>query len=203
VAPALAPLLTAPEAWRRWIAEAGIVPDPRYPSSAQLVYRDALDLSRFWLPRDADLPGFISAALAAASDDGPYWLHPRGGGPFHFTDPSFREEQINAVLSAVHVPGDAEGGIGFTTAQLGPLLLLTTAYFTFGWCVGTDLEIIPDNRSCVLMLGHHSTLAAHFPNQATLDRFVAAMSASGYQLPDHVPDATFKTPPWMRTPGAT
>ena len=184
-----------------WAAESGLLPDPRYPRSKQLVFPASPDTSRFWLPPSipSDLPGFLATAIQLASKTGPYRLRRRGGGALYYgEDASFREIVIERALRAVGVPEDAEGAIEFEESEWAAVLFLSTAYYTFGWCVATDLEIVtPDRRSC-LMLGHHGELAVHFASEADLALFEAGMSAGAYPLPEDVPDSTFKRPPWMR-----
>jgi hypothetical protein len=184
-----------------WAAEAGLVPDPRYPLSKQLVFPQAPDTWRFWLPPGlpSDLPGFLATALQLAGSGRPFRLRPRGGGPLYYGEhASFREHLIELALRSLDIPLDAAGAIEFDSTEWASTLYLGTAYYTFGWHVGTDLEIVPTQRGCCLMLGHHGDLNVHFATEEGLAIFEAGMAAEGYQLPDEVPDATFKRPPWMR-----
>jgi hypothetical protein len=187
-----------------WASESGISPDPRWPTSAQLVFSQSPELSRFWLPSGTDLPGFLSTAFTAASAEGPYWIRHRGGGRwFEGETASFRQTVIERLLAGLGIPPHAEGALQFTLDEWGMLLLIANTFYTFGWHVGTDLEIIPDNRSCILMLGHHGDLSGQFPTEQRMQDFIADMAGKGFRLPDRVPDSTFKKPEWMARPRGT
>jgi hypothetical protein len=184
----------------QWLREAGIGPHPEYPDSGELVFTRVPDISRFWLPSDVpnDLPNFLLTAAQTASGDGACWLYRRGGGSWYQgTKASSREEVIDRMLGAAGVPANARGALKFESADWQQLLLVMLAFYTLGRHVANDLHLIPDNRSHVVMLGHHGELSCWCPDQSLLDAFIGAMATGGFGLPDHVPDATFKIPEWM------
>jgi hypothetical protein len=187
----------------QWLSEVGIGVDPRYPDSGEFTFVSTPDLSRFWLPSQipSDLPNFLLTACRTASGDAACWVHRRGGGFWHHGDhASSREEVIDRILAAVGLPPGAAGALRFDAGEWQSLLILLIAFYTLGWHVSNDLHVIPDNRSCVLMLGHHGELSCSCPDQRRLEAFIQAMAAEGFKLPDHVPDSTFKVPEWM-SPG--
>lgn len=183
-----------------WAAESGLVPDPRYPNSKQLVFPASFDTWRFWLPPGlpSDLPGFLSVAIRLAGAGPPYRLRARGGGSIYYGEQaSFREQLIERALRSLDIPQDASGAMEFEAGEWSAVLYLAVAYYTFGWQVDTDLEIVPADRTCAMMLGHHGEMAVHFASEESLALFEAGMASEGYLLPDETPDATFKRPPWM------
>jgi hypothetical protein len=189
-----------------WLAEAGIGVDPRYPQSAQLVFTASPDLSRFWLPNQvpSDLPGFLLTAVRAATAGGGCWIHRRGGGYWYAGErASSREVVIERMLPGSGIERGITGAVRYSPEEWQPLLVALIAHYTLGWQVGNDVHIVPDNRSCVLMIGHHGELSCHSPDLVSLNAFITAMALQGYELPDHVPDATFKVPEWMSPPSGS
>ena len=187
--------------FRAWLTEGGIGEDPRYPESDFLIYTAVPELSRFWLPRDvpSDLPNFLLTAVRAASGNGSCWLYLRGGGAwFAGPDGSSREAVMDRMLIGSGIGPKASGALRFGDDEWQPMLVILIAYYTLGWHVGNDVYVVPDDRSHLLMLGHHGELRCHCATQERLDAFIAAMAANEFFLPDHVPDSTFKVPEWMR-----
>jgi hypothetical protein len=189
--------------FRSWLAAGGIVPHPRWGNSDTLACTSAEDLSRFWFPSfvPSDLPGFVETALSAASSVGPYYLLRRGGGSWYESDPETAPGAnlvIDTLLRAAGVPAHATGAIRFEKTEWLPLSLIIIAHYVHGWSVGEDLHIIAEERDCALKTSHHGELAAHFPNEARLERFRQAMLEEGYDLPSDLPDESFKSPAWLK-----
>ena len=183
-----------------WLEAGGIRNDPRWPRSQSLTFGEDHDHTRWWLPPEvvSDLPGFITTALELSSSNGPYWLCRRGGGTWYDGDDgTVRNQIIDRMVAITGVPSDFSGALGLETSEWRDLLILTAAYFVFGWSVGEDLYIIPDDRSCILMIDHHGTLSIHCESNERLEAFSQGMREAGHELPDHLPDATFKRPDWM------
>jgi hypothetical protein len=183
-----------------WLAEAGIGVDPRFPHSDRLVFTASPDLSRFWLPNQvpSELPGFLLTAVRAATAGGGCWIHLRGGGRWYAGEQaSSREVVIERMLPGSGIEPGVTGAVHYLPEEWQPLLVALIAHYTLGWQVGNDVHIVPDNRSCVLMVGHHGELSCQCPDRASLNALIAAMASAGFELPDHLPDATFKVPERM------
>ena len=188
------------EFFRHWLAEAGIGVDPRYPKSQVLTFAAAPTLSRFWMPREVpgELPSFILNAARLASGNGTCWLQLRGEVPWYAgASASSREEIIDRLLPAAGLEAGIEGALGFADSEWQSMLIVITAFYNFGWHTANDLHLVPDDRSHVLMFGHHGEMTCCAATQERLDAFVAGMAAEGYSLPDSLPDETFKRPDWM------
>ena len=67
----------------------------------------------------------------------------------------------------------------------------------FGWSVGEDTYVVPDNTRYILQTDHHGVIHVSFRSTDDMDRFVAKMEESGFPLPEDVPDETFKRPKWV------
>jgi hypothetical protein len=172
-----------PEAtFRAWAAEVGLVSDPRYRRSEQLVFAGSLDAHEVWLPprEPSALPNFLTTAIKLTSATGPYRLRLRGGGPFYGDPDSPREQVIARVLHSLAIPLEASGALEFRDEEWDSLLMLAVTYYVFGYRVHTDLELVTRERTSSLLLSHHGELAIHFASQASLDEFVAGMRREGY-----------------------
>ena len=193
------------EQFLTWAAEAGIIPDPHFSAPRTLIFAGDQEHSRFWMPPPivSDLPGFIGTALDCASETGPYCLYRRGGGTwydkFDPADGLVRNEIIDRIVETTGVPEDFAGAIKLAASEWKDTLTLISAFYVFGWSIGEDLHIVPDDRSCVLMVSHHGELQGQFPTAEHMEAFVAGMARRSFYLPDHVPDTTLKQPDWMRS----
>jgi len=171
-----------PEAeFARWRSDVDILPHPRFPSS--LAFRQAPDCQQSWLPagRITDLPGFLQTAVSLARGDGSVCLYRKGGGAWYEGDDApIGNHIIDRVLQGLGIPRDFEGAISFVGREWRDMYLLISTFFVWGWSVGEDLYIIPENVSCVLMTSHHGELFAMFPGTEALAQFQAAMASSGH-----------------------
>jgi hypothetical protein len=54
-----------------------------------------------------------------------------------------------------------------------------------------------DSRFWSVPPDHHDVIHADFRSEKDVERWVGEMSKRGFDLPDDLPDATFKRPSWM------
>ena len=165
-----------------WAAEAGLVPDPRYPLSRQLVYADCPDCWGGWdPPRVPGEPTRFVGTIISLVGDGPLRVRLRGGGVFgSAAADSERERALGAATLAAGIPEDTRGAVEFDRIEHRALRDLAVAFLSFGYCVGTDLEIVASDRGACLMLSHHYELFGHFASRDRLSAFDMAMIAAGY-----------------------
>jgi hypothetical protein len=172
------------ETFLRWAADGGLAPDSRYPGSNALVFPAFPDCWSAWSPSNepGQLPMFLETAFRAASANGPYFVRLRGGGAFYgdILSNSVREQVLSRVLGSLNLPRESVGALRIHDDRWASLILLATAFFCFGYRVQTDLEIIPENRRCCLMLDHHGSLLGHFAGDDVLQKFTEAMRQAGY-----------------------
>ena len=168
----------------------------------ELVYAgDASHHSRFWMPPPvvSDLLNFLNAALDSASTSGPFYFYRRAWSSWHYGDDgSVRNQIVDRMVGAAGVPPDFFGALRLSQSEWREILTIISAHYVFAWSVNEDLFIIPEDASCIPMVSHHGELRGTFPSENNLTKFVSAMSAKGFDLPEEVPDPTFKIPPWMR-----
>jgi hypothetical protein len=168
--------------FRAWAAEVGLLADPRYPGSEQLVFAGSLDAREVWLPPAApsELPNFLTAAIRLASPAGPYRLRLRGGGPFYGDPDSPREQIMARILRSLGVPSGANGALEFSDQEWDSLLMLASTFYVFGYRVQTDLEVVTPERTASLLFSHHGELDIHFASLVMLGEFAAGMRRNGY-----------------------
>jgi hypothetical protein len=166
-----------------WAAEAGLVPDPRYPLSNQLVFQGCPTCWRPWpQPSTADgISGFLEAMVLHAGGGGVLRTRLRGGGSWYFRNPEWdRQLAIEDTLRRVGVSPDARGAFEFSAEERRLVLDLAQAYAVFGWHVGTDLEIVPMERTWCLMLSHHREIIVHSSSEEHLFALSRGMKNAGY-----------------------
>ena len=134
----------------------------------------------------SDAPAFITGALGTAMPDGTFLLWRRGGGVWHEgPDTTARNEAIDLALRGAGVPPEHAGALRLSPeSELAALWVVVLAFFVFGWGVGEDLYIIPENASCFLMVSHHGELFVTSPSIEHQNEFTSAMVKLGYVDPD-------------------
>jgi hypothetical protein len=165
-----------------WSAEAGLMPDPRYRGAQQLVYPNCPDCWGGWdLPRGPGEPTKFVGTVISLVGDGALRIRMRGGGVFGSAiADSERERVLRAATLAAGIPPDTRGAIIIDPAEHQVLRDLAAEFLSFGYCVGTDLEIVTADRGACLMLSHHYELLGHFASRDRLSAFDMAMIAVGY-----------------------
>ena len=170
-----------------WAAEAGLVPDPRYPRSRpQLVFTNCPDGCGVWdTPRvPGELTKFVNTVISLVGE-GPLRIRLRGGGVLGFNVADMEAERglersLRAAAVAAGIPADTRGALEFDRTERHTLLDLVIAFLSFGYCVGTDLEIVDSDRGVCLMLSHHQELIGQFASRDRQSAFDKAMTAAGY-----------------------
>jgi hypothetical protein len=74
-------------------------------------------------------------------------------------------------------------------------LLFSTTFF--GWSVGEVLYVVPDHAQQLIQTDHHDAVHVSFRTAGEVKRWVDSMAEEGFDLPDELPDETFKRPTWM------
>jgi hypothetical protein len=194
--------LLAENEFLRWARERGLGLDARYPQMAALEFQPASDHERFWCIPDEPQrrPYFISSVLEFA---GPWdscfaWRH-LGRWP---SQDDLDARRINDVvefelLKSIGIPLGTAQIPEFQRDEVGRLVSLLFVTSIFGWSVGDDLYVVPDNARYILMMDHHGVIHVQFRNEGDINAWVSKMTERGFSLPDDLPDETFKRPSWM------
>jgi hypothetical protein len=111
-------------------------------------------------------------------------------------------------VSTMWSSGESSKGLGlplgtadvvkFERAELDKLVTLMFSTTVFGWSVGEDLYIVPDNARHIVQTDHHNVIHVSCRTSADVDECVRQMEERGFVLPGEVPDSTFKRPDWMK-----
>ena len=102
------------------------------------------------------------------------------------------------ALYGGHVPDGFQGAIFYSTMASEHLVNFIAARCRTAWCVTDDLFIVPDHARQFLHVDHHNVVHVQCADSVRMERFIQHMTSGGYTLPEHVPDATFKQPYWMK-----
>jgi hypothetical protein len=166
-----------------WVAQSGLIPDPRYPSSRQqLVFVNAPECWSSWTSPDEPnaRKRLLESLLDLLAPANSFRVRLRGGGSFFGASDSERERFLSAALTRVGVPTDASGAIEFENSERGLLLDLATAFLDSGYRVETDLEIVPANRAACVMLTHGGVVVVQMSGTDALQTIVDAMATAGF-----------------------
>jgi hypothetical protein len=185
----------------QWAAGKGLALDPQYPDSAVLDYQGGSD-ARFWTvpPEPARRPYLIASLLQLLGEWQTcfVWRH-LGSWP----DPVSADGQpVNDVvesriLQGLGLPLGTSDVVAFDRADLSALITLLFSTTIFGWSVGEDLFVVPDHARQLIQTDHHGVIHVSFRSVGDIEHWVSAMSRNGFDLPEDLPDETFKRPSWM------
>lgn len=162
-----------------WLQHRGIIADPERGTGDRLTFAEGAPVERRWRPGGivSDVPDFVRAMLTAAMAGGPWWLWRRGGGPWmdeFGEEGGMRNGALDRMLEALGY-GGASGALRLGAKELPDLWLIVNAFFVFGWSVGEDLYVIPEDCSCVLLFSHEGHVEAAFPSAERAAEFAAAL----------------------------
>ena len=185
----------------KWARQHGIGIDEKYPNLAVLTLVPDPDLDRFWeVPEEPERrPYFIELMLKVIGNwQSCYvWRH-LGSWPDkpNYQRPNDKVEY--QILSGIGLPMGTADIVIFECNDLDKLVTLIFSTTIFGWSVGKDLYVIPDNAQYILKTDHHGVLHVSFRNHDDLEKSVKEMNGEGFPLPGEIPDPTFKRPEWMK-----
>ena len=127
------------------------------------------------------------------------WRH-LGSWP-NSADPDRINDQIELqILKGIGLPLGTGDVVAFSRDELNQLVTLIFSTTIFGWSVGQDIYIVPDNAKSILKISHHDAIHVSFKDCDDIGGFVPKMDERGFPLPEDVPDETFKRPSgWKMT----
>lgn len=184
----------------QWALDRGMGLDERYPKSAVLSYKPKLEQDRFWdIPSEPERrPYFILSMLSFLGSWGTCYVWRHLGRWPNSADPTRINDQIELeILRAIGLPLGTAAVVAFSRDEINQLVTLIFSTTIFGWSVGEDIYIVPDNAKFILKVSHHDAIHISFKSFDDISDFVAKMDERGFPLPEEVPDETFKPPNWM------
>jgi|SRR5678815_4983169 len=185
----------------RWTNSVGLFIDDRYPQSNVLGFRREPELARFWeVPLEPEVRPYFVASLLELMGQWQscfVWRH-LGIWPAAAEGSRINDMVELELLKGLGLPLGTADVAQFSRAEFAKLTTLIFATTIFGWSVGEDLYVIPNDGRYLLQTDHHGVIHVSFAAEADLEHFVKGMEAREYVLPDDIPDATFKRPSWMK-----
>jgi hypothetical protein len=192
--------LKSNEDFLAWTTTRGIALDARYGPPQCLVYLREDAPRRFWeCPKGRrELTRFVQHVLAGLDPWEICCLWPRGG---RWRDPRPARNRTAEIRSRVTyglpVPDRFEGAVEFVPHEVEQLGAWVLRMIREGCCVRDDLFIVPDHGRQLINTDHHGVVHVACQETARLLQFIEHMTLGGYELPQDLPDATFKRPSWM------
>jgi hypothetical protein len=101
------------------------------------------------------------------------------------------------ILQGLGLPLGTADVVIFDRVDLPTLIILLFSTTVFGWSVEEDVYVVPDHGRHVLQTDHHEVIHVSFRDAGEIGHWVSQMAQQGFDLPEDVPDATFKRPSWM------
>lgn len=189
-----------------WAQTVGLSLDPQYPQSPVLRFEDVPGESRFWeIPSEPERRSYFFASILEATGGWQTCATWRALGSWPSPD-RVEPKRINDVVEArllagLGLPVGTADVVQFERDETDTLLGVLFSTSVFGWSVGEDLHVIPNNGCCIIKVGHHGVVYVTLRDAADMDTWIAFLTERGFCLPDDVPDATFKRPGWMDPSG--
>lgn len=189
------------DSFLNWAKHKGLTLDNRYPNAAVLRFEECEGDDRFWeVPHEPERrPYFIATLLDLAEEWSSCfcWRH-LGSWP-EAPDPGRLNDRIEyTILKGIGLPLGTRRIAEFGRADLDDLITLVFSTTIFGWSVGEDLYLVPDHAGQIIQTDHHGVVHVSSRSSEDIARFVEGMKAHGFDLPQEVPDSTFKPPKWVR-----
>jgi hypothetical protein len=191
----------APDEFLQWASAKGLRLDPKYPESAVLDFQSHTE-SRFWVvPPQPELRPYFLASLIDLMGEWQTcyaWRHLGNWPDSQCIDPPRINNAVEMlILKGLGLPLGTSAVVQFDRRERESLVTLLFSTTVFGWSVGEDVYVVPDHARQIIQTDHHNVVHVSFVDAGDLKRWVSKMSDEGFDLPDELPDATFKRPPWM------
>lgn len=184
-----------------WVRGRRIDLHESYPTTAILSFTPELGHDRFWcVPRAPERrPSFIAAILDLLGNWASCFVWRHSGSWPSAADPERTNDVVELrILRGLGLPLGTSEVVEFTRTELDALVTLIFSNTIFGWSITDDMYVIPDDARWIIQTDHHDVIHVSFRHPEDLERFAKEMEDRGFPLPDKVPDATFKTPNWMK-----
>jgi hypothetical protein len=183
------------------IKQKGITIDSSYPDSAEVSFKNDLELSRFWkIPEGARrIPYFVDTILGALDpwESAYVWKH-LGSWVSRVKGERLNDDLQAVIYRGVGIADDNADILEFKRNELHVLIALIFNQLVFGWHVEDDLYIIPNHGKQIIKTDHHDVVHVLFRDDSTMKQFIEEMSKNGFELPNDLPDETLKKPDWMK-----
>jgi hypothetical protein len=184
-----------------WAESRAMGVDRRYPASAILTFRPDSGHDRYWCvpPKPERRPYFIASLLDLLGEWNSCFVWKALGSWPASAIPQRTNDVVHLrILKGLGLPLGTADAVEFSRPEIDSLVTLLFLTTIFGWSVGDDMYVIPDNGRYIMKTDHHDVIHVSFRDTEDLDRLVEAMAGRGFALSDDLPDETFKPAPWMK-----
>lgn len=186
-----------------WAETNGISHHPSYAKVAILSFAPGVEDSRIWEvpPHPERRPFFLASALTLMGDWKLCYVWRHSGSwpdPRHIDPRRVNDGVEYQILSGLGLPMGSADVVAFSSADIASLVTLLFSTTVFGWSVGEDLCIVPDNAKVIIQTDHHNVLRVKFRAPADVPRAVLHMADAGFPLPEDVPDEVLKPRAWLK-----
>jgi len=190
-----------PEEFLKEMGSVGITLDPKYPKSGVLIFEGKPDIDRFWVvpTHIGRITRFCRTIISLVEPRNSIFVwRPEGEWSTESLDSS-PDGDIQALFyRGMGIKNVRSDILVFDRQDTSKLIALIFNQLIFGFSVGDDLYIIPDNGTHIMKTSHDDVVHVSFPAQKSMSQFVDAMAAKSFELPDELPDLSFKKPDWMK-----
>jgi hypothetical protein len=150
-----------------WAEARGIVVPPGHPQYPQLAFRDSAEERRFWVvPEKPEQRSFFLACVLELLDDWRscwVWRHCGSWPSRQHVDPNRINDRVELViLEGLKIPVGTTDVVEFSQSEFDRLVSLLLSTSMFGWSVGEDLYVVPDNGCCIVKTDHHGVVHVEF-----------------------------------------
>jgi hypothetical protein len=125
------------------------------------------------------------------------WRHLGSWPDAAATEGSANDVVESRILQGLGLALGTSDVVAFDRGDRAALMTLLFSTTIFGWSVGEDLYVVPDHTRQFLQTDHHGVIHVSFQDVADIEPWVAEMARHGFDLPEDLPDDTFKRPSWM------
>jgi hypothetical protein len=186
----------------RWASANGMEVDSRYPHAKSLIFAKNSD-ERFWcVPPEPHLrPYFLSSLLEFMENwkSCYVWRH-LGKWPDPINKPNHHMNDLveDCILRGLGLALGTGDVLQFDRDELNRLLTLLFCTTVFGCSQGDDLVVVPDHARQILKTDHHDVIHVSFRDPVDVQGWITKMAGRRFNLPEDLPDETFKRPAWLR-----
>ena len=152
--------------------------DERLANLAILTFKPDPALARFWVipPQPECQPFFflLMLKLMGEWDSCFVWRH-MGSWPAKANRQRPNDMVEFQILSGLDLPMGTADIVQYKKSEIFRLVTLLFSTTAFGWSVGQDVYVVPDNAQFIMKASHHDEVHVSFRDDKSLRQFVKSM----------------------------
>jgi hypothetical protein len=173
--------------------------DVRNANSHSIGFIDKREHHRFWeFPfQTNDLSRFLFAIIDGISVWRNLYVWPKCGSWPKDNGKCVDVCIRNTFYRQFGVKMGSEGALICSSGEKATIVSFLFIHVLFVSDLFDDLFLIPDNGRFILGTDHHGVITVRTFSGLDLDLLIKHMKSKGFELPNEVPDDTFRKPEWM------